>query len=715
MEGGSDDRLKRRHDSISPQTPVEIRKKMRRHARTVHEEEGVDDVDDVMPARLASKRKVEKHPSKAAAVLAKVAKKGIDSDDDGEVPSIPGTANPRGDTLYQTPPKLKATRSVFEEATLDRHHASSGGDANLVLPPPARVLTEEEMERRRRRRNSKTFQSRRKSLTPNAKTKQYVSEMYSTIIKMSSENLTVANTIETNLKHINMKSVDLEFQVDPLFQKMSQAFDEGGAKGMLLVNLSVHNGCKIVLDSSNVKAASNTPADGHAAAADDGADDKLPRKMINISGLTKRLRASATVVEVCICGSFDICPKLDHFYDQLKTMNNEYFDKKISVPRLDLAASSHNRRLTLLSQGLITPRKTPLKPPANAEEDANPLENTSTLDIDQPDFGMGGNDGDDEMGQDDNDGAGFETYADDATQQPSGRSQHDDNDKDAIEKTEPEEPVVVAKPLNFDDDNETSYLLESALMRSVNAEQMDEYSFFDAKTLKNWAGPQHWKVKLPGIRVKKSAVVGRAADKQGGDDDDGGGGPKKPKTSRTTTPGKLQWSLTPTQVTQALKKPRQAASLEISPSILKRNESKAAQLVHPVDMHMKVERFYQLFTRPRSNVMFASMMAAAPRKALHHSFSRVDVKKLKESIWGTLPFQDAAMDDLTRATTDLAIQSKVSFEELVQDVAPKVPPNVTVSFYFICMLHLANDKGLELVGQDDMRDFQILHDPSVPR
>ncbi|KAF0765787.1 hypothetical protein AaE_002966, partial [Aphanomyces astaci] len=399
MEGGSDDRLKRRHDSISPQTPVEIRKKMRRHARTVHEEEGVDDVDDVMPARLASKRKVEKHPSKAAAVLAKAAKKGIDSDDDGEVPSIPGTANPRqgGDTLYQTPPKLKATRSVFEEATLDRHHASSGGDASLVLPPPARVLTEEEMERRRRRRNSKTFQSRRKSLTPNAKTKQYVSEMYSTIIKMSSENvriyiyiylyipstkinsknswslhlidhiddilsgkrhddepadsaaatdtynfqkasctldasvkiysyrvddtwnssfkvlenltrgdeqdgggggdgddddddraerrttskkLTVANTIETNLKHINMKSVDLEFQVDPLFQK------------------SVHNGCKIVLDSSNVKAASNTPADGHAAAEDDdGADDKPPRKMINISGLTKRLRASATVVE----------------------------------------------------------------------------------------------------------------------------------------------------------------------------------------------------------------------------------------------------------------------------------------------------------------------------------------------------------------------------------------------------------------------------------
>lgn len=37
----------------------------------------------------------------------------------------------------------------------------------------------------------------------------------------------------------------------------------------------------------------------------------------------------------------------------------------------------------------------------------------------------------------------------------------------------------------------------------------------------------------------------------------------------------------------------------------------------------------------------------------------------------------------------------------------QVPPDVTVSFYFICMLHLANEKGLELVGQDDLCNFKI--------
>ena len=32
---------------------------------------------------------------------------------------------------------------------------------------------------------------------------------------------------------------------------------------------------------------------------------------------------------------------------------------------------------------------------------------------------------------------------------------------------------------------------------------------------------------------------------------------------------------------------------------------------------------------------------------------------------------------------------------------------VTLPFYFICLLHLANEKGLELQGQDDLSDFCI--------
>jgi condensin complex subunit 2 len=46
--------------------------------------------------------------------------------------------------------------------------------------------------------------------------------------------------------------VDETNVVDPLFQKTSALFDEGGASGLLLNNLSVHRGCNICFDSEEV-------------------------------------------------------------------------------------------------------------------------------------------------------------------------------------------------------------------------------------------------------------------------------------------------------------------------------------------------------------------------------------------------------------------------------------------------------------------------------
>ena len=51
--------------------------------------------------------------------------------------------------------------------------------------------------------------------------------------------------------NINIHKLDAAFDIDPLFHKMSKNFDEGGAKGLLLANLSVgYGGCKIIFDST---------------------------------------------------------------------------------------------------------------------------------------------------------------------------------------------------------------------------------------------------------------------------------------------------------------------------------------------------------------------------------------------------------------------------------------------------------------------------------
>jgi condensin complex subunit 2 len=48
-----------------------------------------------------------------------------------------------------------------------------------------------------------------------------------------------------------VKKLDLDFTVDPLFKKTSADFDEGGARGLLLNNLTVDRGGKIIFDASD--------------------------------------------------------------------------------------------------------------------------------------------------------------------------------------------------------------------------------------------------------------------------------------------------------------------------------------------------------------------------------------------------------------------------------------------------------------------------------
>ncbi|CAK4013110.1 chromosome condensation complex Condensin, subunit H [Lecanosticta acicola] len=58
-------------------------------------------------------------------------------------------------------------------------------------------------------------------------------------------------TLVTSFDHLRLKKMELEFSVDPLFKKASADFDEGGAKGLLLNHLSIDSSGRIVFDSSD--------------------------------------------------------------------------------------------------------------------------------------------------------------------------------------------------------------------------------------------------------------------------------------------------------------------------------------------------------------------------------------------------------------------------------------------------------------------------------
>ena len=58
-------------------------------------------------------------------------------------------------------------------------------------------------------------------------------------------------TLASTFESLRLKKMELEFAVDPLFKKASADFDEGGAKGLLLNHLSIDGTGRIVFDSSD--------------------------------------------------------------------------------------------------------------------------------------------------------------------------------------------------------------------------------------------------------------------------------------------------------------------------------------------------------------------------------------------------------------------------------------------------------------------------------
>ena len=95
---------------------------------------------------------------------------------------------------------------------------------------------------------------------------------------------------------------------------------------------------------------------------------------------------------------------------------------------------------------------------------------------------------------------------------------------------------------------------------------------------------------------------------------------------------------------------------------------------------------------------------------------KVDVKQLKGALWqrvGTTADADGGAADGESSGTEAGEASsgkgkELSFHDTVQAVAETQNANVTTPFYFICMLHLANEHGLELVGKEDLQDFGII-------
>ncbi|KAF8043169.1 hypothetical protein BT93_A1495 [Corymbia citriodora subsp. variegata] len=70
--------------------------------------------------------------------------------------------------------------------------------------------------------------------------------------KDTDKKISPLSTLEPSFEALNVKKFDVAFLVDPLYHQTSAQFDEGGAKGLLLNNLGVYGGCRVLFDSLEV-------------------------------------------------------------------------------------------------------------------------------------------------------------------------------------------------------------------------------------------------------------------------------------------------------------------------------------------------------------------------------------------------------------------------------------------------------------------------------
>ncbi|XP_048498513.1 condensin complex subunit 2 isoform X2 [Beta vulgaris subsp. vulgaris] len=73
-------------------------------------------------------------------------------------------------------------------------------------------------------------------------------------VKETERKVSPLSTVESSFEALNIKKFDVAFTVDPLYHQTSAQFDEGGAKGLLLCNLGVYGGCRVLFDSQEVPA-----------------------------------------------------------------------------------------------------------------------------------------------------------------------------------------------------------------------------------------------------------------------------------------------------------------------------------------------------------------------------------------------------------------------------------------------------------------------------
>lgn len=285
-------------------------------------------------------------------------------------------------------------------------------------------------------------------------------------------------TLAPSFASLQLKKLELEFAVDPLFKKASADFDEGGAKGLLLNHLMIDTHGRIVFDSSDDTNDSSearrgeTVEDGDGTGLDvdeageaesappaDAKEDDYEDVDIDVGALGARFFS-----ELARLDEFDVCPSLKTFDlgDPSGTMDIPF----LRAPN-DWRQDSDKD-------------KTP-GPDGVGDKSGMYIDDDNPLGFDD-DEGLGGFD----LGEVNiNFGEGGEAWAREAALEPQMRVFDAGLGDDG----------AVGDGVDMLDKGEGDFVVSMSHAQKEDKVHEDILSYFDQALQKNWASAEHWRIR----------------------------------------------------------------------------------------------------------------------------------------------------------------------------------------------------------------------------
>lgn len=599
-------------------------------------------------------------------------------------------------------------------------------------------------------------------------------------------------TLAPSFASLQLKKFDMEFAVDPLFKKASADFDEGGAKGLLLNHLMIDGQGRIVFDSSD-------------DANDKSADGIKPRRREDVTADEEEEleEGDDTITDQPAEAEDDEDVEID-----ISALGLKFFPDLSLLDEQDICPSLKTFDLGDPSGSLDIPF---LRAPENGEDEDEDLlgeggdKSGMFIDEDNP---MGFDDMTALGGFDVGDvafGEGGEAWAREAALEPQMRPYNVGLD----------DGMAGGEGMEGLDDENADYIV--SMNRAKNGEKTHEdiLGYFDQALQKNWAGPEHWRIRKIKDANKEAATRQR----------------KEKEPFEIDFASKLDGKLAETIYTPA--------SSNSAISLAKKDWKSKTRNLLPDDKHFNSKQLLSLFLKPKArmssrrnrfksrignaghgvqsdNVHAADMDEAfwAQKEPLqsreddtvlpqgdydanffddemplpgggmldddndefadardHFSPSaeapitealgvttmfdagmtmggfgtqlvtstrrlrpdyvqyarvakKVDVRRLKEELWKGLGYPETQEDPNrsrlpTPPTEEEAVQKQkeeppLKFTNVMNDlksVYPKaIMDDISTSFCFICLLHLANEKGLSIENTPELLELEIRKD-----